>query len=85
MLQLEKKSINNMDQNEKNTSVPKFKWTKTDPLVMQRQEQANAALEQTTQQQDNHQKQIEVAILQTQKIQALEENLHNKSQTAQQV
>ena len=40
---------------------------KSDPSVMRRQEQANAALEQATQQQDDHQKQLEVAILQTQK------------------
>ena len=49
---------------------------KTDPLVLRQQEQANiAALGQATQQLDNQQKQIKMAILQTQKIQALKEKL----------
>ena len=42
---------------------------------MQRQEQAYAVLEQTSQQEKDKRKQHEVVILQTQKIKALEERL----------
>ena len=51
---------------------------RTDTLVMQRQEQVNAVLKQANQQEENQQKHIKVAVLQMQKIQALEKKLEQQ-------
>ena len=58
----------------KNHFSTEIQMNKTGSLVMQRQQQANTVLKQASQQQEDHNKN-EVAILQTQKIQALEEKL----------
>ena len=46
--------------------------------MVQRKEQANAVLGQTKEHEETQQQALEVAVLNTQKLQALEANLDNK-------
>ena len=50
---------------------------KTDPAIMKRKEIANAALAQTREDETMQQQAIKVAVLQSQKIQELEEKLQS--------
>ena len=51
---------------------------KTDPAIMKRKELANAVLAQTKEDESNQQQALEIAILQTQKIQELEEKIQQQ-------
>ena len=51
---------------------------RTDPTIMKRKELANAAMAQTMEEETNQKAQLEITILQTQKIQELEEKLNQQ-------
>ena len=51
---------------------------RTDPVIMKRTELANAVLAQTKEDETNQQQALEIAVLQTQKIQALEARLEQQ-------
>ena len=48
---------------------------KTDPAIMQQKEQANAVLGQTKEHEETQRQDLEVTVLQTRKVQALEAKL----------
>ena len=51
---------------------------KTNPVIMRRKELANAALTQTKEDKTMQRQTLDIAVLQTQKIQALEEKLEHQ-------
>ena len=56
---------------------------KTDSVIMWWKEQANAVLNQTKVHEEIKRKALEVAVLQTHKLKALEKKLNNKQETLQ--